>query len=1125
MKLINLVFQGIQDRQEAYDFGNKVVGCSMMQDADKATLGKALAFVLYGKVPADSNLPVTAELRLNAEDAEYTVSRTADKDADGNVAVTARVSGADDKTVADGEEAVAAFVAERVGLAADEFEKLFVISPDFVSPVAEDTVTRESFIAEKLAELATSDEVIARAEGLKQAEQAVYAEIDGIEPVTRDALKEQQIVVENDRIALESIRKEIDDVNNEIGLAEKYQEELTKYYEATAKMDALKAKEAEMSAMADKAAMSVAAADVASVFENYAATNAKLDKMAADLKKAEAERDALAKKIEDGKKSEAFVSNEYIEHARRSEELDKALRNIAVQGSQAPADVKITEIIERYYEPFAQEIKDLTAKRDELVAKRDALAKTCAEQTDRKNAIRETDVYKKAVEDAAVLAASLAADEAYVKEAQERIENAERARAAYLEENRTLVAEIKKGNAELAELGKTIRGPYATVEEAVNADALKKQRAYTKHLFVSSNEVELDAVNKKITAVEATKNTYAEKLAKLTARRDEVAAHRVRLSEKLKLLNEKMTEYMSQNRLRDMSSEIEYGSRCPICDGFVTYKKDLPLRDTKALDDQITAVEAEIKKDTDALLAAEAAVGQYKAAATVSAQYLESLIATRDDKKKAIDTVLAEYKAASVEDFFNHVAEIVENSNRLTRTIDLYREKDVELRKKGVDNSIKVQLIRDLDKNVLEKERVAVDAVLKRIAQSQKDQAFLAGIIGEEPADDLLRKKQVVDKEYYAIENELAEHEAELAGVEAELDGVVARLDALTARTVKVEVDGKELGYPEVVAKAYSDYILAVYNEIDQCEQVKENCKIRLLAIKKVVADAEEAHAAKNDEVLTLSATIDATRTTVSAIFKEYEARFAELGITSQSDIDRLVLDEETLASYRETLYKYDEDVAGLKEAINVYNTGITEHAGYYENHEKNVELLKTLQKEEERAVVTLGKSVMLHDEMEARYEHLLELNRKLTALQGRIEAIEGLGSAVQDGAIIASDLARVITERAQSIVKNMSKDRYAIDLSTSGAYVLRSTGRNKVRPDKLTKEESVLVPYATAFAYNEVMVELLAGDIVPEIDIDVAISDKASLAPIMEYAKSRDIIAIPEDETAFFRAVSKIAL
>ena len=89
---------------------------------------------------------------------------------------------------------------------------------------------------------------------------------------------------------------------------------------------------------------------------------------------------------------------------------------------------------------------------------------------------------------------------------------------------------------------------------------------------------------------------------------------------------------------------------------------------------------------------------------------------------------------------------------------------------------------------------------------------------------------------------------------------------------------------------------------------------------------------------------------------------------------------------------------------------------------------------------------------------------------------------------------------------------------------VLSINGKGKVRQDKLTKEEKVILPFAVAAAYNEVMVALLAGDLTPAVVVGEDISDKQSLAPIVEYSKGKEIIAIPVAETAFLNAVSKLA-
>ena len=90
---------------------------------------------------------------------------------------------------------------------------------------------------------------------------------------------------------------------------------------------------------------------------------------------------------------------------------------------------------------------------------------------------------------------------------------------------------------------------------------------------------------------------------------------------------------------------------------------------------------------------------------------------------------------------------------------------------------------------------------------------------------------------------------------------------------------------------------------------------------------------------------------------------------------------------------------------------------------------------------------------------------------------------------------------------------------------MLVTNGKGKIRYDKLTKEEAALMPFATAAAYNEVMVALLAGNILPAIIVKAEECDKQSLTPLVEYSKNRELIAIPEDDAAFFKAISKISV
>ena len=61
------------------------------------------------------------------------------------------------------------------------------------------------------------------------------------------------------------------------------------------------------------------------------------------------------------------------------------------------------------------------------------------------------------------------------------------------------------------------------------------------------------------------------------------------------------------------------------------------------------------------------------------------------------------------------------------------------------------------------------------------------------------------------------------------------------------------------------------------------------------------------------------------------------------------------------------------------------------------------------------------------------------------------------------------------------------------------------------------------AFAYNDVLVSLLGGEVVFAVNVSEEDSNRLSLKPIIEFSQGTDIIIIPEDETIYFKAVSKI--
>ena len=1126
MKLINLVFQGITGREENYDFGNKAAGCTVLQDADKSALTKALSFAFYGSVdPENYDLPLVVNVKFMLDDVEYDLTRALVREESGAVSEKVALSDLNDGVIyGEGKEDIDAYLLAKVGLDKDAFEKLLFIDEDYTAPIGDVVIARESFIAEQIASLATSQKVSSKYNELKADEDALLTYVDSIESVTRDEIKEQQLNVDNEKLSLDALRNQIEEVNVEILNAEKYREELDSYNDANAKMEVLLSREADMAELADKAARSEQAKEIAQVFLKYQDTMRGLQEEEASIVAQTQELDALEAKIAEGKDSEKLLGDEYVAANLRSNELNAKMREIIKEGSVNPKNVKIKEIIESYYAESAPEIAELSQKQKELAPKYEALQKSVNELVERKLAIRESAEYKRAVQDGAVLEGNMAQLESSLKESHERVEALEKRRADLYDKNVEYASQAKTLSQEVNKLEKEIKGDNGSVQDTINQDALYKQTLYTKHLFVSDHEVALDAVEKKIESVKKAAEGYSEKYNTLTKRKAEVLVHRGKLQDKLDLLNEKLMEYLSFNRLRDISNDIAYGTRCPVCDGFVATKKELPLRDTKALDDQIKAVEGEIKKDDEILMGAESNIGRYQAASAVSSQYLESLIATKNEHEKAIKGVLAEYKVGTIQELFDLARKAIADSNLLIQKVDYYNKKKAELQKIQEANNLVVEQIKNIDSVSLPQELEISHTLENLLVETKAEYDSMSSYYKDKDAITLLQELQVTESEYEKVEKEIETKEEEMVAVKAELDDVSERLQALTARTIVVAEGDQELTYSEVVTKSYSDLLSAICAEIDKAEETKERAKLRLQGLKKVVGDMESERDTLRETIIARVASLESAQDTVAELYAEYEKRFDEIGIKTESDLNAIIMGDDELESAKQLIFAYDEDVAVTRDEIKTLNESINAHIGYYENYEANVALLENLRNQEVEAVLALSNSQAQLQDMEYRYVELINSNKSLAFIQGKIKGIDDLSKAIKEGALIASDLASLIVERANAIVKLSSKNRYYVGESQEGKLVLMVAGKNKARVDKLTKEESVLLPFAIAKAYNEIMVELLAGDTLCVKVVSGDKSDKASIAPVVEYSKEKEMVIIPESESTFMSAISKLA-
>jgi len=1125
MKLINLKFRGITDESGFYDFGNKIAGLVNVEGGDENALKTLLSFAFYGNEDAvNFKLPLIVELRFVLAYEEYYLYRKLVRLESGETLEEVKLTNAKGEPVCEQtKESVDAFLAEKISLTKEAFDDLFLVDRAEGLKIAQDTISRETIVAESLGKFATSNKVNEMLDELLAEESVLVNRLEVLEPVSRGEIANHEALVDINKTNLEEVRITMANINDELQKAIMYKEEMTQLYDETSRLEKLEAQKEEMATLTKKVANSKEARALSNVFSAYGDILLKIDEDKQKLESIDNQLNILNEKIAKGKESLVKQGDKYAALALTVNELEKVLYGLLDDARNHPENIDLGKMLEKYYAPVNQKATELMEEYNKVQTEAINLARQNVEVMQKKINIRDTFEYKKAVQDGAVIEGKIGIFSDSLVAARERRELLTVERAHAVEALNAIEKETQGENSEFSLLDKEIRGKYKTVEQAVNADVFYKQRIYSKHLLVSRNEVELNAIIKKIEGVEEANKTYAEKLQVLKDRRLSIVKHRERLVAKLELLKEKLTEYMSENRLKDISERVEFGSRCPICDGFVSVKKTLPIKDTKALNTRIDAVQRDIGKDDKALLEAEAAIGQYEAAAHMGEQYANSLNESKENKEEFIREILAEYDVQTTEELFEKTKKTIADSNALQKKVDRFRELEKGFEKQAETKKILSETIKLIDEDKIPAEDKIIAELTKSIEEMIALHDSISDNFGNETATDLLKKTQVIDKEYEALEYDYEERYAKLS--ELDQKRVELFVDAMNHSTYNVPIVYKDKEYDskQMVVKVFSEYLLAIQEEIDTNKKLMEKAKVKIKATKQIheknIAERDDLR----DQAIMLNSSLDATQQTSSAIYADYEQKFKEMGIETRSDLDGLIMGDIETQKAEERIEKFDQELAAAAEAVRLYQESTKNIAKYYEHMSENNQALAELKQKEEDFIIELGANMAKKKEVTDRFEEISDLNKRLATVQSRIKGLKDLQPAIKDGAIIAKDFAELLFDRTNSIVRTISKGRYKVVKGNEGSFVLALAEKGKIRSDNLTREEKMLLPLATSAAYNELMLALLGGQIITAIKLTAAENDKATIKPLYDYSQNRDIIVLNEDDNAYSRVISRI--
>ena len=1128
MKFFHLAYENIGEQSKNINFGDKIAGCITVSDISGKPLADALSLALFGACGsyAGITLPAKVSLKFETKDERYTLIRLFETAENGMPSEQAVLSDYEEtKIIAEGPEAIDAYLADKLTITKKAFDILFLMDRAAIADaLTSDTTTRESYIASAVNGVTTLDEIIAKADALKSSEAELNKHIDSIEPVTRKAVKEQQTKAAADKVEVDTLQNDIAAIHASIAKAREYDEDTAKYYLELGTLEKLLAQKDEVEKNASFHSRCREAIAIKDIFTEYQAEQKKLEGLKSELTAQITAREALDAKIKEGEQSAKNLELKFVYHNEKTVELDKKMRELLAETAQTPDALKIDNLIDNYYASTQKQLQELESKQKALETEFQALQETCNALEARKADIRNDSDYKKAVEDGAVLEARLARINNEMTAISALIQKHEKDQLALYEQNNNQIDRIREFQLQYKELDAAIRKDKPSHKEAQDGIILYSQALYAKHIIASGYEAEIKALDKKIAKLQQTNDTFASKREVIATRKKELEAHVEKLEAKKELLTDKLTEYIGYNRLKEYSDAVEYGSHCPICDSFVTYKRDIPTKDTGLIQEQIEIVSAEIDKDRQGIAEAAGFIEQYDSNLTISSQYVAALQETKNQKQGAVDAILADFGVTSLQELYQKTQNAADEYGNFLRNLNDFHEVDAELRRLQENNAHVVESYNKLAKEVLPAAKEKYAVLNKELTETVAEYEKLQSVFNGENAEDLLLKLQILEKEYDAVETELQEKQAKLNQVRAQKDDNLMLLTKAQDKAVPLVYKESRYSYKQIIVKSVAETFNYILRQIDENNEQKEIAKTRLAGVRKLVAKYKEKLAELDQEITALKSKAEATGEVAENIFSHYKDRFAALGVATAEDLAALVLAPEDLvrrekevADYREELIKRQKAVDDLFERININQV-------YYNDLDQNKKKLAEL---EERLQTAISEYVASHKKAEAltsRYNELIASNRKLSALQEKLRALEELSSAISEGAVIAKDFAKIVVERAGKKIQRWTSDKYTFELKEDGKISLVNNLKGKtVRPSKFNKEEKMLLLTGLATAFANALSDLLVTDLPQATVINIDETDKSGLGVLLQAAKEKDIIVLPEDDNMFSKAISKL--
>lgn len=838
--------------------------------------------------------------------------------------------------------------------------------------------------------------------------------------------------------------------------------------------------------------------------ENSAVSGRRTDGDIALLKaKVENLNRQIAKFSEEQRKSEGEV----IYYAEKLQELRGDIKGLVEVTASGSTDDVETEVGE-YYEEFKNAKESYEERLKKVELERNALYEHIAELETRRGKIAYPVAYRKAVIDAVTLEDRMA-DMSALAEKEEKVIG-------------EIVEEIKKKEEEFkklsdkaedlekaaAELLAEISGDYESKEDRFNAENVERNKLYSNHIIVNEQVREIKAIEDKIKKLQESQREFQDKRAKLNDAKVEVELHKAKLNKRLRQMEDKYNERIAENLYAQQVESLNYGDRCPICDGFVI-KKNAKLRFMK-MDDIIAdmdAIKKAIEEDDSKISRVLLKLGAYMSASASGDAYINSLEDTRQKKQDAVDAFCKESGVETPPELSDKLRKAIENQRDTNEKAEKYHDLEGRLASVLEAKGRVAFQIKKMTELELGRHQRALDDYKCSVRSAVDEYRPVMKVLGGEKGKDVYPKLMLVDKELETISDDLESARKRLSATDKEREDINKTLAIFDGRDLPIGDGGENVNVAGLGAKVIARRLKAMTDEIKKYEDEYENAKVRFVAAKRVVDNYSREKYNIEKDLLVSDESGKAVVSSDDSLRKEIDEGVKSLGMQSVEELKDVVIADDDERALEAIIAGFRGELNMLRGATSVVK----------ETPEIDVEELKDRRKQireaisemyQKRATLKIGIDAADKNDRQ-KDEALLRLKR----VRADIRELDTIKTYIEDGTLNVMSLFVRVLQDASNAAFSMTKGAYSLEFSANGIDVVDNIKEQTIPENKLTDYQKTVRYLALSSKIASVIDSIIDTDNDVFFMLNSFETDKNYAELAINFSKDRNITVVADED------------